>query len=106
MLAIMLEIFHSLLRHRLSSPSAVVPLLLTIALLGSQMIAVQHVHDGDLAHHLECSICAKQSSETDFLPPSVGVPDVVQSDSESGKATLTGFSREPLTARSRAPPLS
>ena len=47
--------------------TAKIPVFLALCLFSAQIIAVQHSHNGDLAHDLECSICVKQNSECDYL---------------------------------------
>ena len=33
----------------------------------AQLITVQHTHDGELAHELDCPVCAKQSNELEVV---------------------------------------
>lgn len=101
----MLVTNNSLLRHRQRSPLAIVPILLMVALLGSQLIGVQHDHDGDLTHHVDCSVCVKQSNESDFLVVGDHVPIAAISDARSNNPALTIVSSAPLTVNSRSPPL-
>jgi hypothetical protein len=41
--------------------------LVIFALASAQFIALQHSHDGDMAHQVDCSICVKQSVELYFF---------------------------------------
>ena len=42
-------------------------LLLVLFILGGQFIDVQHNHNGEHTHQLDCSACVTQNNETEFL---------------------------------------
>lgn len=79
--------------------------LLALALLGAQAILLHHHHDGDISSHVDCSVCIKQSSETDFLPTVLDFSSPIK----SAGVILADFEPESsvtlLTIRSRGPPL-
>ena len=52
-------------------------LFLTLALVGAQAIVLQHDHAGYLSQHADCSICIKQSAESDALPETDSAFDVL-----------------------------
>ncbi len=81
-----------------------VPLVLMLAIFGSQLLAVQHDHDGDLSHHADCSVCVKQNSESDFLLPSNIVPSIELLVDATSSRDLAKVSRIPVVANARAPP--
>ena len=42
-------------------------LSLCLIFVTAQLITVQHTHDGELAHELDCPVCAKQSNELEVV---------------------------------------
>ena len=42
-------------------------LSLCIIFVTAQLITVQHTHDGELEHELDCPVCAKQSNELEVV---------------------------------------
>jgi hypothetical protein len=91
--------------YHFSLLAKITPVLLICALLGAQIIAAHHDHDGDLSHHLDCSVCLKLSNESDILLAAVQFLDAIKSGSENLSSSQTGISSESLTAKSRSPPL-
>jgi len=80
-------------------------LFLTLALFSAQTLVLQHDHDGDLSHHVDCSICVKQGGETDALTVVVGVPNVLRRAVLLAPEPILLLSVTPLVIRSRGPPL-
>ncbi len=83
-----------------------IAVLLALALLGSQLVAIQHNHDDNLSHHFYCSICVKQSIESDYLLSDIMLPVIVIAAAVSVFSSTVVMSRTPLAANSRAPPLA
>ena len=86
--------------------AAVFPLLLIFTLLGSQAVSLQHHHEDSVAHHLDCSICAKKTTDTDFLITVATLQVDVVTGSVFNNPVFTVHSNAPLSAKSRSPPLS
>jgi hypothetical protein len=79
--------------------------LFVFALLAAQALVLQHHHDGNFTHHVDCSICIKQGSESDALPITASLS---QPTKRTGSILSVPYSEQPatlLTTRSRGPPL-
>ena len=48
-------------------PAVFFVFLVFVTFIGAQFITVQHSHDGELTHQVDCSTCAKNGIELDFL---------------------------------------
>lgn len=90
-----------------STLSAVVfPLLLVFTLLGSQAIFLQHDHEGEIEHQLDCSICVKKTADSDFLIAVATVQVEAVISVVLGNSVFAVVSNAPLSVKSRSPPLS
>ncbi len=81
-------------------------LFLTLAVITAQTLVLQHDHDGDLTHHVDCSICVKQGGETDALTVVIGMPKVFRHAVIPTPELNFFLSVTPLVTRSRGPPLA
>ena len=80
-------------------------LFLTLALVGAQAIVLQHDHAGYLSQHADCSICIKQSAESDALPETDSAFDVLGQEALFSAELGSAHSETPLVTRARGPPL-
>ena len=85
--------------------SAKIPILLALCLFGAQIIDVQHNHDGDLVHDLDCTICIKQNSELDYLVTEGYESKNIVSRANKENLIFELISTALITANSRSPPL-
>jgi hypothetical protein len=81
------------------------PVFLVLALLCSQLVTIEHQHEGDLSNHLDCSICVKQANETHFLVPSDSILPILKFTSAVRSSTQLAVSLSVLSANSRASPV-
>lgn len=80
------------------------PVFLMLALLGSQAVSLQHDHDGDLSHHLDCSICVKKTNDTDFLVSTAPAISEAGNAVEYIVSSQSVTQNTPLNLNSRSPP--
>lgn len=90
---------------------AFLTLVLALSLVGAQAILLVHHHDDEghereveLTHHVDCSICIKQGSDSKVLPIDLVIPAAIAIVSDTQADTISGPAFSPLTLRSRGPP--
>ena len=97
-------------KHEKTKPvmrvTAKIPIFLALCLFSAQTIAVQHSHNGDLAHDLDCSICVKQNSECDYLFTEGHESKNIVFRTNKKNLTFELISTALITAKSRSPPLA
>jgi len=86
--------------------AAKIPIFLALCLFSAQIIAVQHSHNGDLAHDLDCSICVKQNNESDYLSTEGLESKNIVFRTNKKNLIFELISAELISANSRSPPLS
>ncbi len=82
----------------------VLPVFLLLTLLGSQLLTLQHDHDGDLSHHADCSVCIQLKTGTDTLIASGLMPQAVSHSDAIASAIPALQFASLLPAKSRSPP--
>jgi len=85
--------------------SRALPLLLLLAVFSSQLLTLQHDHEGDLSHHTDCVVCLKLKTGSDFLASASALPEVVKHASDIDSSLPALAAADVPAANSRAPPL-